>query len=120
MTATQKVIIKLIQSGATTQTIISFTGKSRTYIKEIRAKLEMDPTYYDEITEIRKIKEYLRKPKPAPKDTVKQRDCLYCGRRFASLWIGNRLCPRCNGDYRNVEPESASASYHFRAARRDQ
>lgn len=118
MTETQRIIIKLIQSGAQNGTIVSFTGKSGTYVKKLRKKYETDPTYFEEITAVRKIKEYLRKPKPAPKDTVKQRDCLYCGRRFESQWIGNRLCQRCNGDYRNVEPESASASYHFRAARR--
>lgn len=34
---------------------------------------------------------------PRPSDIAKTRDCLRCGRAFASQWSGERICGRCKG-----------------------
>jgi rRNA maturation endonuclease Nob1 len=36
------------------------------------------------------------------KSNIKKRECLACGRKFPSKWVGNRICPVCARRHKEI------------------
>ena len=102
MTESQRIITRLIESGASDRTIMQFSGKCKSYVQTIRRNLTEDPHYYKSINIKNAIRNEAERRVRVARRRSKERagrvECLRCSQMFDSVDRRyNRICPRCSG-----------------------